>query len=128
MRSVLLHIIVVLTALNVVTLNQFTKTPLLVVHFLDHLHRDHKMNICDFMQMHYFGDDINDNDHQQDKQLPLKDFNLNYTFEVTLPPDFLKFTAEQINFNSKSSFPLFGMIQFRSSFISRLYRPPQLLA
>ena len=128
MKSVFLHIIIVFTALNVVTLNQLTKTPLLIIHYIDHLQRNDNISFGDFIQMHYFENDTNDNDDQQDKQLPLKDFDLNYTIVIALPPDFLNFNSLPLIFKSESTFPLCRAKRLASTFISGTYRPPRILA
>lgn len=69
--------VVVMTMLNIVTLNQFSKVPMLVVHYLDHQHRDARIALADFMSMHYWGHDINDNDEEKDRQLPFKSLSAN---------------------------------------------------
>lgn len=76
----------VFTALNVVTLNHFSKLPLLVVHYIDHHERDHGIDFMTFLDMHYFGHDANDHDETEDSKLPLKSFNLNSLQPLTLFP------------------------------------------
>ena len=125
MKGIFIRIILIITTFNVVTINQFAKVPLLIVHYIDHWQRDHSVSIADFIQMHYFDKDINDHDDQQDKQLPLKDFNLNYTFQIALPPNFLQFSLTEVTFNSKADFPLPRTSMLLSAFKSGLYRPPR---
>lgn len=60
-------------------LPQLAKLPLLVIHYLDHVGREH-LSIAAFFAEHYLHDDIYDADRAQDLQLP---------FKVELPGAFL---------------------------------------
>lgn len=72
LRRLFIHTIIIITTLNIVTYNQFSKLPNVIVHYFEHSTLDHKITFVDFLSMHYWGHDINDQDDEKDKQLPFK--------------------------------------------------------
>lgn len=72
MRKLALHIIIVFTALNIVTLNNFSRLPVIFIHFAEHLEKNRSITLFDFLSMHYSGSDSVDSDNEKDKQLPFK--------------------------------------------------------
>lgn len=72
MRKLALHIIIVFTALNIVTLNNFSRLPVIFIHFAEHLEKNKAITLFSFLSMHYNGSDAVDSDNEKDKQLPFK--------------------------------------------------------
>ncbi|MBE2289412.1 MAG: hypothetical protein IAE95_07655 [Chitinophagaceae bacterium] len=72
MRKLALHIIIVFTAFNIVTLNNFSRLPVIFIHFAEHLEKNHSITLVGFLTMHYNGSDAVDSDDEKDKQLPFK--------------------------------------------------------
>ncbi len=72
MRKLALHIIIVFTALNIVTLNNFSRLPVIFIHFAEHLEKNKAITLVGFLSMHYNGSDAVDSDNEKDKQLPFK--------------------------------------------------------
>jgi hypothetical protein len=72
LRKLALHIIIVFTALNIVTLNNFSRLPVIFIHFAEHLEKNHSITLLGFLSMHYNGSDAVDSDNEKDKQLPFK--------------------------------------------------------
>lgn len=72
LRKLVLHIIIVFTALNIVTLNNFSRLPVIFIHFAEHLEKNHSITLVGFLTMHYAGSDAVDSDNEKDKQLPFK--------------------------------------------------------
>ncbi|MCS3800813.1 hypothetical protein [Niastella sp. OAS944] len=68
-----LYIVIIAIAFNNLQLAQLTKLPVLLEHFKEHRQRDANVTVMEFLAMHYWGQDINDNDDSRDKQLPFKD-------------------------------------------------------
>lgn len=52
--------------------DQLLKLPNLVTHYLEHQERDCHISVMDFLCMHYWGKDIDDNDEDRDRELPYK--------------------------------------------------------
>lgn len=48
------------------------KLPALVSHYFEHKEKDSKMNLLDFISMHYAKKAIKDSDYDRDMQLPFK--------------------------------------------------------
>jgi len=67
-----LHIVIVFTALNIVTLNNFSRLPVIFIHFAEHLEKNKAITLLSFLDMHYNGTDSVDSDNEKDKQLPFK--------------------------------------------------------
>ncbi len=72
MRKRLAQILIFFAALHCLNLDQLLKLPVLVAHFLEHKDRDNSIRVMDFLSMHYWGHDINDDDDERDRQLPFK--------------------------------------------------------
>jgi len=128
LKRLCIHIVLYFTAFNVVSLNQFSKLPLLVAHFVDHWERDHNIGLGDFLDMHYFGHDINDHDDTKDQELPFKSFSLSSIQVFTLPecglniviqPDFILSVDKPVIAGDQ-----FGLTQVMAS----LFRPPRVTA
>ncbi len=84
----MLHIIIIVTSLNIVTLNQFSKLPVLLVHYAEHQEQNSKITLLEFLSMHYWGADIKDNDDKKDKQLPFKSLSSSNLLSFTQPVQF----------------------------------------
>ncbi|WP_315816201.1 hypothetical protein [Paraflavitalea speifideaquila] len=58
--------------LNDTSLNQLLKLPALIGHYMEHHQLDNRVDFVQFLAMHYWGTDLNDNDDDRDMQLPYK--------------------------------------------------------
>lgn len=67
-------------------LHEFVKLPVLFEHFAEHQERDATVNFMEFLSMHYWGTDLNDDDDSRDMQLPFKKFDLNPVHVQFIPP------------------------------------------
>lgn len=77
MRKVCLYILVIFISAESTSLDQFLKLPVLFEHFKEHQQRDPRVSLLDFLSMHYWGQDLDDNDNDRDMQLPFKKVNIN---------------------------------------------------
>src|SRR5258708_21158244 len=66
----IIYIAFFITFLNGITLNQFSKVTFFFTHYIEHYHRNPGIGVIEFLRMHYWGQDINDNDGDKDRQLP----------------------------------------------------------
>lgn len=85
MRKLALHIIIVFTALNIVTLNNFSRLPVIFIHFAEHLEKNKAITLLSFLDMHYNGTDSVDSDNEKDKQLPFKNPTSGHITSFTHP-------------------------------------------
>lgn len=67
-------------------LDQFLKLPVFFQHFAEHKQLDQKINLFDFLSMHYWGEDMNDQDNDRDMQLPFKKINAHSQQVLFMPP------------------------------------------
>ncbi|MCL7987562.1 hypothetical protein M8998_06390 [Sphingobacterium sp. lm-10] len=77
MKKLFLYFFLVLVAGESFMLCQLSKLPALYSHFASH--QDINPNVCfsDFLSMHYWGEDLPDDDDKEDMKLPFKQFDLN---------------------------------------------------
>jgi len=61
------------------------KIPKLISHFKQHQALNNQISIIDFLNMHYFGEDIADNDHEEDMELPLKKIEAPSIIQFAVP-------------------------------------------
>jgi hypothetical protein len=128
LRSLTIHILLVFAALNVVSLEQFSKFPLLVSHFVDHWERDHSLGLVDFLGMHYLDHHINDDDEKKDNELPFKNVSFNSIQVFTVPDHELNIVSHR-SFIMAVDKPIVAGDQFvLAKFISCLFRPPRVSA
>ncbi|SFE02736.1 hypothetical protein [Flavobacterium phragmitis] len=71
MRKTIIYIFILLIASNSSFVQQFYKLPILIEHYQEHK-KLQNVSFVDFLSMHYWGEDLNDNDDDRDMQLPFK--------------------------------------------------------
>ena len=73
------YVLVTILMLNTLPFSQLCKIPTLLQHFQEHQQRNHHLAFIDFLAMHYWGDDLNDDDDDRDRQLPFKNETIVYS-------------------------------------------------
>jgi hypothetical protein len=91
---------------------------------MEHQQLDRSISILDFLSMHYWGQDINDNDQDRDMQLPFKTGEQNTNAQVVVIPSF------QINIGKppvtvRSSQPVISDADLTNPALAALFRPPR---
>ncbi len=71
MRKQIVYIFIFLIASNSSFVQQFYKLPILIEHYQEHKQLM-DLSFIDFLSMHYWGEDLKDNDADRDMQLPFK--------------------------------------------------------
>lgn len=105
---------------------QLLKIPNLIEHLKEHRTADPTLSFFGFLVIHYFGDNVPDDDHHKDMNLPFKSHQecLNGSINVITPPGQVKFSSTSaemflIGFNSRNC-------QFISSLCSSsIWQPPK---
>ena len=85
MKKIIIYIFIFLIASNIGVFQQFYKLPVLFQHFNEHKEIK-KVSFIDFLEMHYWGEDQNDDDADRDMQLPFKNisgYSLHFVFIPT---------------------------------------------
>jgi hypothetical protein len=106
-------------------LHQVLKFPSLISHFTEHKALNQQISFIDFLSMHYWGDDLNDNDDEKDMQLPFK------KIDIQQHSNFLYIPSENI-FTFKRTFwpvrPSYGPDKPQGHYntaFGALFRPPR---
>jgi hypothetical protein len=117
------YIIIVAVALNHLQLAQLIKLPVLVQHFQEHRQRDARVTFVEYLAMHYFGKDINDDDDDRDRQLPFKDETCVHFSCYDTPLRHIEAPAP-LTFALSSIKPYIS-VAFPHTVQQSLFRPPQ---
>ncbi|MBB2148089.1 hypothetical protein [Pedobacter gandavensis] len=75
MKRLFIYILLLFISTDALTLDQFDKLPLFLHHFKVHTQSDPTLSLSSFISMHYFGQDLNDDDTVEDMKLPFKQIN-----------------------------------------------------
>lgn len=123
MRKGIIYIFIFLIVSNIGFFQQFYKLPILIEHYNEHQQRQN-VSFIDFLEMHYWGEDLNDNDTDRDMQLPFKHISSASFQLVFVPADKPAF---YIPFNI--GFSEFRIIPYTSNLYSNpalfsVFRPP----
>jgi hypothetical protein len=117
-------VLLIIAAVNSLSLQHIFKVPVLVVHYFEHQQRGPDITVIEFLSMHYWGQDINDNDHERDMQLPFKKFDISQSVTALFFQP-----SSQFNF---SDFPLHAEYTITNSedhisqHLGSLFKPPRL--
>jgi Fe-S-cluster formation regulator IscX/YfhJ len=118
------YILLAIVCVNSFSLQQLYKVPMLAIHYQEHHQLDPSVDFIDFLAMHYWGTDLNDNDDDRDNELPFKKIE-NAVSPMMVVPASLAFTiTQQPNFSSAS--PEYQTPHFENAPTGSLFKPPRL--
>ncbi|OOQ61741.1 hypothetical protein [Mucilaginibacter pedocola] len=87
MKKIGIYLMLLLLTSDVDELHQLFKLPVLFEHFSEHKQRSNgRVSFVDFLEMHYWGDDMDDNDNDRDMALPFKKADAHIVQNIILPP------------------------------------------
>lgn len=116
---------IAIVCMNSFSLKQLDKVPMLVVHYQEHHQLDPDVNFVDFLGMHYWGTDLNDNDDDRDNELPFKKFDHDViNAPMTLPVSIAFVVTPAPNFNTL--FSDYQTPHFENAPTGSLFKPPRL--
>ncbi|MCE7064942.1 hypothetical protein [Dyadobacter sp. CY326] len=125
MKSFIRNIILTIVILDTTSLYQVMKAPTLVRHFLEHKSLDQKVSFVDFLSMHYWGEDLDDDDDEKDMQLPFKKIEIHHAnflfFSHTETFTFTARTQPEIKSHYGPDQPQIAY----STILGSLFRPPR---
>jgi len=124
-KRVLINITLILVFLCSASAGQLLKLPILVSHYLEHEHRDHDIGFIQFLSMHYWGEDANDNDHDRDMQLPFKSSPNHCCNQLPSLPVTTGPVIRQFAVSTNHEFALLNELNFVNPSLSSLFRPPR---
>lgn len=123
MARLTLYLMLLAVSLNSLPIVQLAKLPVLVEHFREHQCLDEQITFLDFLAMHYWGNDLNDNDDARDNQLPFKNDTFHYSFCFFAPLNRVQVQLPLFTVNNMRS-QLAGNF-FPDAHLAKLFRPPQ---
>ena len=123
MPKQIIYIFIFLIASNSSFVQQFYKLPVLVQHFQEHK-KLMDLSFLDFLSMHYWGEDLKDNDADRDMQLPFKTIS-SHSFQMV----FILNDKDQFTIQFNPDLPQSKNTVYRSNLLSdpnllSLFRPP----
>jgi hypothetical protein len=110
--------------LSTTSLSQLFKLPVLVAHYMEHQQLDRSISILDFLSMHYWGQDSDDNDQDRDMQLPFKTIEQNSNAQVVVMPS-CQITIEKPLVTGNTTQPVFSDADLTKPALAGLFRPPR---
>lgn len=76
MKRFLVQLVIFLLIGESTGLFQLAKLPFLYKHYIEHKDLNEQLRLVDYLVMHYWGDDMNDDDDEKDMQLPFKRYEV----------------------------------------------------
>ena len=111
--------------IHAVAFDQFFKLPVLVMHYIEHRAADKNLTVIEYLSMHYWGDDKNDNDYDRDMQLPFKKIDHHSIQQVFLPLARVLTLRSQVLVPTIIQYPLFRDKYLPEPATASLFRPPR---
>lgn len=71
-KKVVIYISLILLISSNTSFLQLLKVGFLIQHYQEHKESNNQLSLLQFLSMHYWGNDIKDNDDEKDNQLPFK--------------------------------------------------------
>ncbi|RFM33319.1 hypothetical protein DXN04_20050 [Chitinophaga silvisoli] len=114
-----------LFTLHTISFDQLLKLPVLVMHYIEHRAQDGNLSVMQFLSMHYWGHDNNDNDQDRDDQLPFKKVNSTTVHQVFTPLARITYLKVQAVSNIAIKYPEPDEDRLPNPAASDLFRPPR---
>ncbi|MXO04985.1 hypothetical protein [Flavobacterium sp. HBTb2-11-1] len=123
MRKLIVYIFIFLIASNSSFVQQFYKLPILIEHYQEH-RQLMDLSFIDFLSMHYWGEDLKDNDADRDMQLPFKTISSS-AFHFVFILDDKDLLPVPFNLElPQSKIPTYRSDLFSDPNLLSLFRPP----
>lgn len=123
MRKLIVYIFIFLIASNSSFVQQFYKLPILIEHYQEH-RQLMDLSFIDFLSMHYWGEDLKDNDADRDMQLPFKTISTS-SFHFVFILDDKDLLPVPFNLElPQSKIPTYRSDLFSDPNLLSLFRPP----
>ncbi|RYZ30384.1 MAG: hypothetical protein EOO10_02995 [Chitinophagaceae bacterium] len=110
--------------LNNTSLYQLSKIPVLIQHYREHRQLDDTVDLLEFLSMHYWGTDRNDDDDDRDRQLPFKEFSSHLQLNLYVPTQKQVVVATTVRYRPVR-YPVLQNNLLTKPSLSSLFRPPK---
>ena len=118
-----IYILLVLLAADTTELHQLFKRPVLFQHYAEHKQLDDSVSFTEFLSMHYWGNDLNDNDNDRDMQLPFKKLDAHAPHFV-FAPTLRAYITRSPGLRIIISYAVYQHQYFPNPALSSPFRPP----
>jgi hypothetical protein len=97
---------------------------MLAIHFIDHSQRQPDISFLDFLSMHYWGTDLNDNDTEEDQKLPFKGITTHHIHDVFTGQRIITLSLKK-DFTEEKKYDLPDHTALPQDYNVVLFRPPR---
>ena len=126
MRKLAAIFIVVVYLFGATEASQLLKLPVLVQHYYEHKAGNKSVTLARFLQMHYMGQDDNDNDNLRDMQLPFKTMDdCCMIASNSLPPQRIQIN-EVLSYEVQQEFTLLNDAAPFTIAVADIFQPPRI--
>jgi len=123
MKRIFLYILFFLIIADSTSFHQFFKLPVLFQHFAEHQERNRNVDMIDFLSMHYWGQDIDDDDDERDRELPFKKLDTN-SFQLLYFPSHKILNDQSCSKSVALAYPVYRHNHNPNPALSSLFKPP----
>ncbi|UEG51942.1 hypothetical protein LLH06_13320 [Mucilaginibacter daejeonensis] len=123
MKKVCVYILLTLMSFSSTELHQLFKLPVLFEHFAEHQRINGQVSFWAFLSMHYWGNDMNDDDDDRDMQLPFKKIDA-HSAPVCFIPMIRTYVIKRHSQPVVSIYPDHQQVFHPDPALASLFRPP----
>lgn len=106
------------------SLDQLIKIPKLYAHFIEHKALNPSVSFVSYLSMHYWGEDLNDDDDDKDMQLPFKKYDFHTPGFLFVPASKI-FAIKTQSWIVKTDFGPEKSQVYCNPALDSLFRPPR---
>ncbi len=120
------YILLIAVLLQVTPAVQLLKIPVLLEHFSEHQHRNPGISFFAFLEMHYWGQDLPDDDTDRDMELPFKkpaDQSFQIQGACVCAPDVI--LTQRIDWGDSPDYQVLPQSMLPAAFKGSLFKPPR---
>lgn len=125
MQKKVAFILLLILLLNNTTIGQLMRLPVLVAHFNEHKQRDARISVFEYLSMHYWGTDMDDQDDHRDNQLPFKRINILTPYASFIPIQRWLPLHEEYDLPVNTTYPSQDNYLLPNPVTGALFRPPR---
>lgn len=105
-------------------LTQLAKFPVLIEHYQEHKQLNSEVRFTEFLSMHYWGTDLDDDDDDRDNQLPFKSVDIKTVHFLYFQPS-RAIAVKAAAYGFSRSYPLYRFQDFSDPLVGGLFKPPR---
>lgn len=103
--------------------NQLGKFPVLLEHFQEHKSLNKEVSLTDYLAMHYWGNDLNDDDDERDNALPFKSLDAKPAHCLYVQ-QIRQIGMRIATYTFSTSYPIYTDQDFNDPLVIGLFKPP----